>query len=56
MAKIIYLHGFASSANSTKALQLKKYILENYSKTEIIIPNIENNIFDAVQQIDKLIE
>ena len=56
MAKIIYLHGFASSANSTKALQLKKYILENYSKTEIIIPDIENNIFDAVQQIDKLIE
>jgi hypothetical protein len=56
MAKIIYLHGFASSANSTKALQLKKYILENYSKTEIIIPDIENNIIDAVQQIDKLIE
>ena len=56
MAKIIYLHGFASSANSTKALQLKKYILENYSKTEIIIPDIKNNIVDAVQQIDKLIE
>ena len=56
MAKIIYLHGFASSANSTKALQLKKYILENYSKTEIIIPDIENNIVDAVQQIDKLIK
>ena len=56
MAKIIYLHGFASSANSTKALQLKKYIFENYSKTEIIIPNIENNIVDAVQQIDNLIK
>ena len=56
MAKIIYLHGFASSANSTKALQLKKHILENYSKTEIIIPDIENNIVDAVQQINKLIE
>ena len=56
MAKIIYLHGFASSANSTKALQLKKYILENYLKTDIIIPDLENNIIDAVQQIDKLIE
>ena len=56
MAKIIYLHGFASSANSTKALQLKKYIFENYSKTEIIIPNIENNIVDAIQQIDNLIK
>ena len=56
MAKIIYLHGFASSANSTKAVQLKKHILESYSKTEIIIPDIKNNIVDAVQQIDKLIE
>ena len=56
MAKIIYLHGFASSANSTKALQLKKHILKNYSKTEIIIPDIKNNIVDAVQQINKLIE
>lgn len=56
MAKIIYLHGFASSANSTKALQLKKYIFENYSKTEIITPNIENNIVDAVHQIDNLIK
>ena len=56
MTKILYLHGFASSANSTKALQLKKHILDNYLKTEIIIPDIENNIIDAVQQIDKLIE
>jgi len=56
MTKILYLHGFASSANSTKALQLKKYILDSYLKTEIIIPDIENNIVDAVQQINKLIE
>jgi len=56
MTKILYLHGFASSANSTKALQLKKHMLDNFLEAEIIIPDIENNIVDAVQQINKLIE
>ena len=56
MAKILYLHGFASSADSTKALQLREYINHNYSKTEIMIPNIENNIADAAQQINNLIK
>ena len=56
MAKILYLHGFASSADSTKALQLQEYINHNYSKTEIMIPNIENNIADAAQQINNLIK
>ena len=55
MTKILYLHGFASSANSTKALQLKKHMLDNFLEAEIIIPDIENNIVDAVQQINKLI-
>ena len=56
MSKILYLHGFASSADSTKALKLKEYINSNYLKTEIIIPDIENNIAHAVKQIDNLIK
>ncbi len=56
MAKILYLHGFASSANSTKACQLNEYIVNNTSKTNIFIPNLENNIIDAVEQIDNLIK
>ncbi len=56
MTRILYLHGFASSGDSTKALLLKKYIETETSKTEILIPNLENNIADAFEQIDSLIK
>ena len=56
MTKILYLHGFASSANSTKACQLNKYIVNSTSETNILIPNLENNIIDAVEQIDNIIK
>ena len=29
MTKILYLHGFASSSDSTKAMQIKEYIKNN---------------------------
>ena len=56
MTRILYLHGFASSGDSTKALLLKKYIEDETSNTEILIPNLENNIADAFEQIDSLIK
>ena len=56
MTKILYLHGFASSADSTKALQLKKYIELHTKQTNILIPNIENNILKAVDQINLLMQ
>ena len=56
MTKILYLHGFASSADSTKALQLQKYIEHHTQQTNILIPNIENNILKAVDQINLLMQ
>ena len=56
MTKILYLHGFASSADSTKALQLKKYIEHHTKQTNILIPNIENNILKAVDQINLVMQ
>ena len=56
MTKILYLHGFASSASSTKACQLNKYIVNSTSETNVLIPNLENNITDAVEQIDNIIK
>ena len=56
MTRILYLHGFASSGESTKALLLKKYIETETSRAEILIPNLENNIADAFEQIDSLIK
>ena len=52
---ILYLHGFASSSNSNKAKDLKKYISRNYKNTEIIIPDLNNNFKLAVSQIHELI-
>jgi len=56
MTKVIYLHGFASSSNSTKALELNEYIKKNTSDTSLLIPDIENNIENAVSQIESLIK
>ena len=56
MTEIIYLHGFATSADSTKASQLNTFIKNNTRNTKIHIPNLENNISDAVMQIESLIK
>ena len=56
MTKIIYLHGFASSADSTKAKVLESFVKKNTSSTKILIPNIDNNIKNAYQQIEKIIK
>ena len=53
---ILYFHGFASSSNSNKAKDLKKYISRNYKNAEIIIPDIDNNFKLAVNQIHELID
>ena len=52
---ILYFHGFASSSNSNKAKDLKKYISRNYKNAEIIIPDLNNNFKLAVNQIYELI-
>ena len=44
MTKILYLHGFASSADSTKAKVIKSFVKKNTSSTKILIPNLDNNI------------
>ena len=56
MNKILYLHGFASASDSTKAQQLNSHIKNNTSDISIHIPNIENNISLAVDQIERLIK
>ena len=56
MNKILYLHGFASASDSTKAQQLNSHIKNNTSNITIHIPNIKNNISEAVDQIENLIK
>ena len=56
MTKILYLHGFASSADSTKAKVIKSFVKKNTSSTKILIPNLDNNIKSAYQQIEEIIK
>ena len=55
MTKILYLHGFASSADSTKANLIDSFIKKNTKKTKILIPDLDNNIKNAYHQIEKII-
>ena len=56
MTKILYLHGFASSADSTKAKVIKSFVKKNTSSTKILIPNLDNNIKKAYLQIEEIIK
>ena len=56
MTKILYLHGFASSADSTKANQISSFINKEMKKTKILIPDLNNNIKHAHDQIKFIIK
>ena len=56
MTKILYLHGFASSADSSKAKVIESFVKKNTSSTKILIPNLNNNIKIAYQQIEEIIK
>jgi len=56
MIKILYLHGFASSADSTKAKVIESFVKTNTSSTKILIPDLNNNIKNAYQQIEEIIK
>ena len=56
MIKILYLHGFASSADSTKAKVIESFVKTNTSSTKILIPELNNNIKNAYQQIEEIIK
>ena len=56
MTKILYLHGFASAADSTKANLIDSYIKKNSTSTKILIPDLDNDIENAYHQIDEIIK
>ena len=56
MTKILYLHGFASAADSTKANLINSYIKKNSRSTKILIPDLDNDIENAYHQIDEIIK
>lgn len=56
MNKILYLHGFASSADSTKAKLIESFVKKNTNSTKVLIPNLNNNIKNTYHQIEEIIK
>ena len=55
MNNILYLHGFASSSDSTKAKVFKKFI-QKQKNFEVIIPDLPNNLVGWSELIEDLIK
>ena len=53
---IFYFHGFASSADSTKAIVFDNFIKEKFPNVCLHIPNIDNSIEKSFIQLEKLVE
>ena len=52
---IFYFHGFASSADSTKAIVFNDFIKEKFPNISMHIPNIDNSIEKSFIQLEKLV-
>ena len=53
---IFYFHGFASSANSTKAEAFNDFIKKKFTNIHLYIPNIDNSIEKSFIQLEDLVE
>ena len=52
---IFYFHGFASSADSTKALVFQNFIKKRFPNVQLHIPNIDNSIEKSFVQLEDLV-
>jgi len=52
---IFYFHGFASSANSTKALVFQNFIKKRFPNVQLHVPNIDNSIEKSFVQLEDLV-
>ena len=53
---IFYFHGFASSADSTKAKVFDDFIKKKFPNVHLHIPNIDNSIEKSFIQLESLVE
>ena len=52
---ILFLHGFASSGNATKAEALKKYCSDNFSNLEFLSPDLPAEPDKAISLIENVL-
>ena len=53
---IFYFHGFASSADSTKAKVFDDFMKQKFPNVHLHIPNIDNSIDKSFIQLESLVE
>jgi predicted esterase YcpF (UPF0227 family) len=53
---VLYLHGFASSSQSEKALLTAAYFREHLPEHQLLIPDLAYTPLEAVQGIDELLQ
>jgi hypothetical protein len=53
---ILFLHGFASSGNATKAETLKKYCSDNYNNVEFLSPDLPVEPDKAIKLISDILK
>ena len=52
---IFYFHGFASSADSTKALVFQNFIKKRFPNVQLHVPNIDNSLEKSFVQLEDLV-
>jgi hypothetical protein len=53
---VLYLHGFASSSQSEKALLTADYFQQHLPQHQLLLPDLPYTPFEAVQSIDDLLQ
>jgi uncharacterized protein len=56
MNKLLYLHGFNSSADSKKAQQFKAFINKRYGAEFLICPDLADEPNDAITQLENILK
>ena len=53
--KLLYLHGFNSSPESTKAKIFSQFLSKN-NKAKVLIPNLPNSPKDTIELLSNIVE
>ncbi|SEA00504.1 YqiA/YcfP family alpha/beta fold hydrolase [Alkalimonas amylolytica] len=56
MSLILYLHGFASSSQSHKALQTRAYFQQHHPEIELLVPDLPYTPTEALAEVSEVLD